>query len=66
MSGTDHKHPTFDVCVCGHLGFMHPWTSGERVDYQGGCTARKGSDPAMPEYTCECTKFHADPQTVSP
>jgi hypothetical protein len=54
MSGTDHKHPTFGVCTCGHLDFMHPWTTGERVDYQGACTALVNGEP------CGCEVFHAD------
>ena len=57
MSGTDHKHPTFGVCTCGHLDFMHPWTSGERVDYQGACLGVEVHDT---KEVCDCKRFHAD------
>jgi hypothetical protein len=63
MSGTDHKHPTFGVCTCGHLDFMHPWTSGERVDYQGPCeNVTKIHDLHI---YCDCQAFHADPLTTA-
>jgi hypothetical protein len=50
----DHNHPTFGVCTCGHLDFMHPWTAGERVNYQGACAASVNGGP------CGCEVFHAD------
>jgi len=66
MSGTAHKHPTFGVCTCGHLDFMHPWTTYERVNYPGACIAADmrfyADDPAPAP--CECKVFHADPLTV--
>jgi hypothetical protein len=62
MTQSDHKHPTWGVCTCGHLDFMHRWTAGERVDYQGACTANDlrfyPDDPAPRQ--CECTAFHSD------
>jgi len=58
MSGTDHTHPTFGVCTCGHLDFMHPWTTGQRVDFQGPCAAAVGRVPDT--VSCKCQAFHAD------
>ena len=60
MSGTDHKHPTFGVCECGHLAFVHEWTQGQRVDYQADCTAETPVDLSGTTRRCECEKFHAD------
>ncbi len=47
-----HLHPTWGVCLCGHDGVEHLWTSGMRVDYQGECMHRSPM--------CSCETFHAD------
>lgn len=58
MTNSNHNHPTFGVCTCGHLDFFHPWTTGERVDYQGHC---EGDNHGI---MCSCESFHADPWTT--
>ena len=64
MSGTQHKHPTFGVCLCGHMDFMHPWTVGQRVDFQADCQVEVpvGHDEEgnIIRRRCECESFHAD------
>lgn len=60
MSGTDHKHPTWGVCTCGHLDFMHEWTTGQRVDWQADCRADVVVNLDGETRRCECEVFHAD------